>query len=67
LGGITKCDQIALGIVRLKKKHKLKIPLIVRMTGTNEWEAKKILIKNNVHAFDTMEECARKIVKLTKK
>ena len=65
-GGITKCDEIAKGLVDYKKKHKLKIPLVIRMIGTNEKEAKKILKKNRIHFIKSMEQGAEKIVKLVK-
>ncbi len=64
-GGITRCDEIAQGLVEYKKKHKLEIPMVVRMIGTNEKEAKTILKKNKIHFIDSMEKGAKKIVKLT--
>jgi len=65
-GGITRCDEIAKGIIDYKKKHKIKIPMVVRMIGTNEEEAKKMLKKNKIHFIDSMEDGAKKIVKLVK-
>ncbi|MDP2908231.1 MAG: ADP-forming succinate--CoA ligase subunit beta [Nanoarchaeota archaeon] len=65
-GGITRCDEIAKGLVEYKKKNKLDIPLVVRMIGTNEKEAKKILKENNIYSMDSMEEGAKKIVELVK-
>jgi len=64
-GGITRCDEIAQGLVEYKKEHKLEIPIVVRMIGTNEKQAKEILKKNDIHFIDSMEEGAKKIVKLT--
>ena len=65
-GGITRCDEIAEGLVDYKKKHKLEIPMVIRMIGTNEEEAKKILEENNIHFIGSMEEGAKKIVELVK-
>src|SRR3989344_6098421 len=46
--GMTRCDEIALGIVKFKNKRNTKIPFVVRMIGTNEDEAKSILKKQNI-------------------
>ncbi len=58
-GGITRCDDIARGIVN----QKLSIPLVIRMIGTSEEKAKEILDKNNIKSYDSMEDCARIAVK----
>ena len=65
-GGITRCDEIAQGLIDYKKKHNITIPMVIRMIGTNEKEAKKILEKNNMHFINSMEEGAKKIVGLVK-
>jgi len=65
-GGITRCDDIAEGIVAYKKKNDLSIPMVIRMIGTNEEKAKDILEKNNIHFIDSMEKGAKKIVELVK-
>ncbi len=61
-GGITKCDDIAKGLVNYRNKNKFGIPIIVRMIGTNEEEAKDFLIKNKIKIYDSMEEGAKKAV-----
>lgn len=61
-GGITRCDEIANGLVEFKNK----VPIIVRMIGTNEEEAREILRKNNIEMVDSMEEGCRKIVENVK-
>ncbi len=63
-GGITRCDEIAQGLVDYKKTHNLDIPLVIRMIGTNEDKAKDILEENGIHFIDSMEEGAKKIVEL---
>lgn len=52
-GGITKCDEIASGLVEFKNKNS-EIQLYARLTGTNEEEAKKILKENNIGYYDDM-------------
>ncbi len=59
-GGITKCDDIARALVNKKPK----IPMVVRMIGTNEEEGKRILNKAGIYSLGSMEECAKEIVKL---
>ncbi|MBI4738548.1 acetate--CoA ligase family protein [Candidatus Woesearchaeota archaeon] len=66
-GGITHCDDIAQGIVAYSRKHNLRIPIVVRMIGTREKEAKALLKKNGVHVFEEMEEAAKRIVALVHK
>jgi succinyl-CoA synthetase beta subunit len=61
-GGITRCDQIADGIVEFAPQ----IPISVRMMGTNEELGKKILERNGYHAADSMAEAARKAVELAR-
>ena len=61
-GGITRCDQIAEGIVEFAPK----IPISVRMMGTNEELGKKILEKNGYSASDSMAEAAQKAVALAR-
>ena len=59
-GGITRCDEIAKGIVDFSPK----IPLAIRMMGTNQEEGIKILTDNGYNVFDTLEESAEYAVRL---
>jgi succinyl-CoA synthetase beta subunit len=59
-GGITRCDEIAKGIVDFSPK----IPLAIRMMGTNQEEGKRILKDNGYNVFNTLEESAEYAVKL---
>ncbi|MDD4877980.1 MAG: ADP-forming succinate--CoA ligase subunit beta [Candidatus Nanoarchaeia archaeon] len=61
-GGITRCDKIAEGLVNYKARNNVRIPIIVRMIGTNEDAAKQLLAKNGIEVYDSMEEGARKAV-----
>ena len=65
-GGITRCDDIANGIVQARKEIDILVPLVVRLTGTNEKEAKEILAKNNIMTYATMREAVNKVVALAK-
>ena len=64
LGGITRCDEVAYGIIEAFKDAKTKKPLVVRLVGTNEKEGQKILRTGGVNAMDSMEEAAKRAVKL---
>jgi succinyl-CoA synthetase beta subunit len=63
LGGITKCDDVANGLVRALKESQAKIPITVRMVGTNEAEGRKILDSNGIAYLDSMEAAAQVVVK----
>ncbi len=65
-GGITRCDDIAKGILEAKKQITMTVPLVVRLTGTNEKEAKELLAKNGLSTYSTMREAVDKVVELTK-
>ncbi len=61
-GGITHCDEIARGIVDIAPK----IPISIRMMGTNQEEGIRILKENNYNVYDTMEDSAEHAVELAK-
>jgi len=63
-GGIMKCDTIATGVVAAAREVKLKVPLIVRMKGTNEELGKKILAESGLPVItaDNMAEAGEKVV-----
>ena len=64
-GGIMKCDVIATGIVSAVKEVGLKLPLVVRLQGTNVDIGKKILADSGltIVSADTMADAAKKVVK----
>jgi len=64
LGGITRCDQVAKGIVEARNRVGIKKPLVVRMVGTFEDEGKKILTEASIPYYDTMEETAEEAARL---
>jgi len=63
-GGIMRCDVIAEGVIAASKAVSLKVPLVVRMKGTNEDLGKKMLAESGlpIIAADSMEEAAQKVV-----
>ena len=67
-GGIMKCDVIAEGVVAAVKEIGLKVPLVVRLEGTNVDLGKKIIAESklNVTSADDLDDAAQKIVKAVK-
>ena len=63
-GGITRTDDVANGIVTATKANPLKVPIVIRLTGTNEEIAVKILEENGFTAMTDMDEAVRKAVEL---
>jgi len=63
-GGIMKCDTIAEGVITASRAVQLKVPLVVRMKGTNEAIGKKMLAESGlpIISADTMAEAAEKVV-----
>ncbi|UCE30890.1 MAG: ADP-forming succinate--CoA ligase subunit beta [Burkholderiales bacterium] len=63
-GGIMRCDVIAEGVVAASRAVGLKVPLVVRMKGTNEDKGRKILADSGlpIISADTMAEAAREVV-----
>lgn len=64
-GGITRCDEVARGIIQVMKKTSKDVPVVLRLTGTKSEEGKKLLEKSNLITTDTMEEGAKRTVELT--
>jgi succinyl-CoA synthetase beta subunit len=63
-GGIMKCDVIAEGVVAAVKEVGLKVPLVVRLEGTNVEQGKKIIAESrlNVTSAIDLDDAAQKIV-----
>jgi succinyl-CoA synthetase beta subunit len=68
-GGIMKCDVIATGVVEAAKVVGLKVPLVVRLEGTNVELGKKILAESGLPIISAanMAEAAEKVVAATKR
>lgn len=66
LGGITRCDEVAKGILEAKKRIGFTKPIVIRLVGTNEEEGRRILTEAGIHFLDSMEEAAMKAVEVAK-
>ena len=66
-GGITRCDDVANGIVEATRRIDIKVPLVIRLTGTNEKVAVEILEKAGFTATTSMDEVVQKAVELAGK
>ena len=66
-GGITRCDDVANGIVEATKRIEIKVPLVIRLTGTNDKQAIQILEKAGFNATTSMDEVVQKAVELARK
>lgn len=63
-GGITRCDDVANGIVTATQRIKIDVPIVIRLTGTNEELALEILKKAGFSATTSMDEVVQKAVEL---
>ena len=61
-GGITRCDDVANGIVASLKESPLTVPLVIRLTGTNEELARRILSDHGLSATTSMDEGVRTVI-----
>ena len=61
-GGITRGDDVANGIVQATQQFPLKVPIVIRLTGTNEKEGVAILTKAGYSALTDMDEAVQKVV-----
>ena len=68
-GGITRCDEVARGLLDAFAQFDTDIPFVVRLDGTNDVEGRRLLEEAaipNVHPAKTMNEAAEKVVALAK-
>jgi len=65
-GGITRCDDVANGMVQALGSMQVSVPVVVRLTGTNEDLARDILKKVNVVPVSSMDEGVREAIRLSK-
>jgi len=64
LGGITRCDIVAQGIIEGLNESSLKKPIAVRMMGTNEEEGAQILHQAGINTYPDVEEAVAEVLKL---
>jgi succinyl-CoA synthetase beta subunit len=68
-GGITRCDEVAHGILQALDKIDVSVPIVVRLDGTNDEEGRRILAEadaSQLHPAKTMLEAAEMVVRLAK-
>ena len=71
-GGITRCDQVAEGLIKALSEMEVGIPIVLRLAGTNEEEGRNMIkeflkqTKEEIILVETMEEGAKKAVELVK-
>jgi succinyl-CoA synthetase beta subunit len=68
-GGITRCDEVARGILEALERMTIELPIVVRLDGTNAEEGRRLLAEaspDNVHVEDTMLSAAERVVQLSR-
>jgi succinyl-CoA synthetase beta subunit len=65
-GGITRTDDVANGIVAATRQCKVSVPIVIRLTGTNEAEAIRILEGVGMRALSDMDQAVEQVVKLAR-
>ncbi|TVQ27295.1 MAG: ADP-forming succinate--CoA ligase subunit beta [Spirochaetaceae bacterium] len=63
-GGITRCDDIANGLLTAMKRIDIQVPMVVRLIGTNEVEGRKILTDAGFEVASGLSEAVEKVVKI---
>jgi len=66
-GGITRCDDVARGLISALDKIKVDVPIVVRLSGTNAKEGLEILKEANLPIVETMSQAAQKAIELCTK
>ena len=61
-GGITRCDDVAKGLIEAFKTLQTDLPIVIRLTGTNEKEGRELLKGTSFIVAETMSEAGRKAV-----
>ena len=64
-GGITRCDDVAKGLITALEQIKIQIPIVIRLSGTNSKEGLEILKKAKLPTVETMSEAAQKVISLS--
>ncbi len=64
-GGITRCDDVARGLIKALQEIKTNIPIVIRLSGTNSKEGLEIIRNFGLETVTTMSEAARKAIELT--
>ena len=65
-GGITRCDDIANGILMAKNQIDIPVPVVIRLIGTNDREGREILTKAGISALENLTDAVKEVVELAK-
>ena len=65
-GGITRCDDVARGLVTALDQMKVDIPIVIRLSGTNAEEGLRIISEKNLPTVNSLSEAAQAAIKLVK-
>ena len=65
-GGITRCDDIANGILMAKKQIEIPVPVVIRLIGTNDQEGREILTNGGLSALEKLTEAVKEVVSLSR-
>ena len=63
-GGITRCDDVARGIIQATTQLDIRVPIVVRLTGTNEAEARQLLATTSLVPAASMDEAVKRAIAL---
>jgi len=66
-GGITRCDEVAAGIVEALREVGVSKPIVVRMLGTNEEEGRRILREHGIDAYFEMDDAVKAVVERSRR
>ena len=64
LGGITRCDEVAKGILAFRERAGVVKPMVIRLVGTNDEAGRRILVEAGIQSFQSMENAVEKAVEL---
>ncbi len=65
-GGITRCDEVARGILEALRHVRVEVPMVVRLAGTNEEEGRQLLADADIETASTLVEAAQRAVEAAK-
>ncbi len=65
-GGITRCDDVARGLLAALDQMEVNVPIVVRLSGTNAEEGLEILRGTSLHVVESMTDAAKKAIELSK-
>jgi succinyl-CoA synthetase beta subunit len=65
-GGITRCDDVANGLITALNQLKVDIPIVIRLSGTNAEEGLRIIAEHNLPIVGSLSEAAKEAIRLVK-